>query len=227
MLACMAGALVLHGIHGACLSALALATLLGRRRLRGPSRGGQRHSPGTQPGKGKEACSQGGLNTCVRWLSAGQVFHGVRRSLCWRQPLVRRLARALPLSAGLLGVFGGGSSPPPSEVAPEAVRVILTVCQHLHCSRASRGSIGAKTVLCAGGVHRPESGAWRVSRDARVAKRSQLPGGGLQTLIVACDPRAARSLLAARSPSGSVASEALAFPERRVSGAARSVSGHV
>ena len=37
-------------------------------------------------------------------------------------------------------------------------------------------------------VARPESGAWRVPREARVAKRQQLPGSSLQSMIVACDP---------------------------------------
>ena len=153
MLACMAGALVPRGNHGACLCALATRT--GRRRLRagGASRGGQRRSFLTQQGKGKEAaeaCSQGGL-ACVRWLLRGHVFLGARGRLGWRR--LTRSSRALRrLARGRFARGRRGSSPHPSEVESEAERVILMVRQHLHCTRASRGSTGARMVLCAGGA---------------------------------------------------------------------------
>ena len=68
---------------------------------------------------------------------------------------------------------------------------------------------------------RPESGAWRA---ARVAKRSRLPGSGLQSLIVACIPAVCslsgasleRLAPCAAMFEGGARSLSCAFPELRV-----------
>ena len=194
MLTSMAGALVLCGMHGACLRPL--ATLLGRRPLvaGGPSHSGRICSSLTQPGKGKEAaeaCSQDG-RACVHWLSVGHIFLGVRRRLCWRRSLLRlalrrRGRRALRGLAGLLARAGRGSSPGPSAEESKAVSVIRRVCQHLHCSRAPRGSTGATTVLCAGGVHHHGSGAFLERRAFPERGRSLQPACSLTGLAASSE----------------------------------------